>query len=108
MAGRAAATAACTIAWIWSCNVAAVMVAVDAAPATAGARVPVTVGGTVDATVTARCGVEAEADVVADKVNVGNSGRSLHSRSLFSDSRSNCLQTCAVFWYTIQLLTYKN
>ena len=42
------------------------MVAVDAAPATAGARVPVTVGGAVDATVTARGGVEAEADVVAD------------------------------------------
>ena len=35
------------------------------------------------------------------KVNVGDSGRSLHSRSLFSDSRSNRLQTCAVFWYTI-------
>lgn len=69
MAGRAVATAACTIAWIWSCNVAAVMVTVDAAPAIAGARVPVTVGGTVDATVTARGGVEwdeAEANVVAD------------------------------------------
>ena len=42
------------------------------------------------------------------KVNVGNSGRSLHSRSLSSDSRSNRLQTCAVFWYTIQLSINKN
>ena len=36
------------------------------------------------------------------KVNVGNSGRGyIHSQSLFSDSRSNRLQTCAVYWYII-------
>ena len=49
---------------------------------------------------------------ITGKVNVGldvgNSGRSLHSRSLFSNSRSNRLQTCAVFWHTIQLSTHKN
>ena len=42
------------------------------------------------------------------KINVGNSGQSLHSRSLFRNSRSNRLQTCAVFWYTTQLSTHKN
>ena len=48
--GRAAATAACTIAWIWSCSVVAVMVMVDAALARAGASVPVTAGSAVDIT----------------------------------------------------------